>query len=204
MIESAHEAELAVSYCRFPPKGIRGSAHTVVRASAYGFNEDYLRWCEDELMVFCQVESVAGVAAIEAIAAVDGVSAIQIGPRDLGASMGCLADPGNPKVREMLRSVERRALAAAVKGRGPFLAGMATALDSPEELLKRGYNMVANGVDLALFRKAAVHDVGGFQKALALAKVADKDEKDSRQSGVLKTNGNVKNGSRYPITSNGY
>ncbi|KAI3909500.1 hypothetical protein MKW92_043717, partial [Papaver armeniacum] len=55
----------AVSYCKFPPNGVRGSAHMVVRASNY-----------------------EGVKKIEDIAKVDGVDCVQMGPLDLSASLG--------------------------------------------------------------------------------------------------------------------
>ncbi|XP_038972572.1 2-keto-3-deoxy-L-rhamnonate aldolase-like, partial [Phoenix dactylifera] len=48
MIESPGAAELAVSFCRFPPRGVHGSVHTVVRASAYGINDGYLARVDEE------------------------------------------------------------------------------------------------------------------------------------------------------------
>ncbi|XP_038972319.1 2-keto-3-deoxy-L-rhamnonate aldolase-like [Phoenix dactylifera] len=42
MIESPSAAELAVSFCHFPPRGVRRSVHTVVRASTYGIDDGYL------------------------------------------------------------------------------------------------------------------------------------------------------------------
>ncbi|PQQ01539.1 2-keto-3-deoxy-L-rhamnonate aldolase-like [Prunus yedoensis var. nudiflora] len=77
MIESSKDAKKAVSYCRFPPAGVRGSAHTVVRASSYGIDEGYLNNYEDQLLIMCQVESEEGVKHAEHIAAVDGVDCIQ-------------------------------------------------------------------------------------------------------------------------------
>lgn len=115
----------------------------------------------------CQVETAASVEEIEGIAAVDGIGAIQIGPRDLSSSLGCLANPGDKKVRDKLVEAERRGLAAMGGGGPPYLAGMVTPLDKPEDLLERGYHMVASGVDLALFRSAVVEDVRRFQAAVA-------------------------------------
>lgn len=55
MIDGPKMARKAVSYCRFPPNGVRGSAHTVVRASGYGIDAGYLSNYEDELLIMCQV-----------------------------------------------------------------------------------------------------------------------------------------------------
>ncbi|CAL1401083.1 unnamed protein product [Linum trigynum] len=57
MIDSPKLAKKAVSYSRFPPAGIRGSAHTVVRASDYGIDEGYLSHYEEELLIMCQIEN---------------------------------------------------------------------------------------------------------------------------------------------------
>jgi HpcH/HpaI aldolase/citrate lyase family len=54
-IESVSAAEMAVSYCRFPPRGVRGTAHPIVRASAYGLDDAYVSRCEEELLIMCQV-----------------------------------------------------------------------------------------------------------------------------------------------------
>ncbi|XP_058067728.1 uncharacterized protein LOC131217046 [Magnolia sinica] len=174
MIDGPKSAKKAVSYCRFPPEGVRGSAHTVVRASKYGIDDGYLQNYQDELLIMCQVETEEAVKKIEEIAAVDGVDCIQMGPLDLSASLGYLWDPGHKKVREVLHGAEKKVL----KTKGAFLAGFAMAHDSPEELRVRGYHMVSGAVDLGLFRAAAVDDVARFKKGLKEAqKEEDKDEK---------------------------
>ncbi|XP_038972994.1 2-keto-3-deoxy-L-rhamnonate aldolase-like [Phoenix dactylifera] len=100
MIESPGATELAVSFCCFPPRGVRGSADTVVRASAYGIDDGYLARVDEELLVMCQVETAAGLAEIEAIAGVEGVDVVQM---DLGASMGHLWD-----LRDAMKEAERK------------------------------------------------------------------------------------------------
>ena len=72
MIESPIEAQEAVSYCRFPPRGAWGFAHTIVKASNYRIDEGYLTNYEDDLLIMCQVESVECVKHVDEIAAVDG------------------------------------------------------------------------------------------------------------------------------------
>ncbi|KAF3434204.1 hypothetical protein FNV43_RR25307 [Rhamnella rubrinervis] len=167
MIDSPKEAKKAVSYCRFPPAGVRGSAHTVVRASSYGIDEGYLSNYEEELLIMCQVESEEGVKKAKEIAAVDGVDCVQMGPLDLSASMGYLWDPGNKKVREMLRVAEKAVLGSNPgNGGGAYLAGFAMPHDVPENLKSRGYHMVSGAVDVGLFRSAAVEDVNRFKMSL--------------------------------------
>ncbi|KAL2516650.1 Phosphoenolpyruvate carboxylase family protein [Abeliophyllum distichum] len=172
MIDSPKSARKAVSYCHFPPNGVRGSAHTIVRASDYGINEGYLSNYEEALLIMCQVESEEGVKKIDEISAVDGVDCIQMGPLDLSASMGYLWDPGNKKVKEVMRSAEKAVLGAK---NGAYLAGFAMPHDSPENMRLRGYHMVAGAVDVGLFRNAAVEDVKKFKMSL------DKESNEERE-----------------------
>ena len=168
MIESKKDAKKAVSYCRFPPAGVRGSAHPVVRASSYGIDEGYLSNYEDELLIMCQIESEEGAKNVKEIAEVDGVDCIQMGPLDLSASMGYLWDQGNKKVRDIMRKIEQAVLESQVQNgeAGAYLAGFALPHDGPLDLQKRGYQMVSGSVDVGLFKNAAVEDVKRFKTSL--------------------------------------
>ena len=95
-VQSAAEAEAAVAAMRYPPRGVRGVS-TLTRATGYGRVSDYLRRAEEELCLLVQIETRAGLDALEAIAAVDGVDGLFIGPSDLSASLGHLGDPATPR-----------------------------------------------------------------------------------------------------------
>ncbi|XP_073141367.1 uncharacterized protein [Henckelia pumila] len=177
MIDSPKSARKAVSYCLFPPKGVRGSAHPIARASGYGINEGYLSSYEEELLIMCQVECEDGVKKIDEIASVDGVDCIQMGPLDLSASMGYLWDPGHKKVKEVLRVAEKGVLKAGKS----YLSGFVMPHDGAEELQRRGYHMVAGAADVGLFRSAAVEDVKKFKKAVNLAKQKHEDKEKEKE-----------------------
>ncbi|GAB4857661.1 hypothetical protein Ancab_015567 [Ancistrocladus abbreviatus] len=166
MVHTPELAKQAVSHCRYPRAGIRGVAHPVVRASKYGLHGDYLDWCEDELLIMCQVESEEAVEKIDEIAAVDGLDCIMIGPNDLGANMGYIRDPENEEVTKMVKVVENRVLGLKPKGnKRLYLAGFAMPNDGPIELKRRGYHMVCGGVEIELFRNAVVEDVNKFKNS---------------------------------------
>jgi 4-hydroxy-2-oxoheptanedioate aldolase len=106
-VQNADEARLAVAATRYPPEGFRGVA-TTIRANQYGRAKDYLRRAHDEICVIVQVETPQAIANVEAIAAVDGVDGLFIGPSDLAASMGHLGNNGHPDVRgEIERAIRR-------------------------------------------------------------------------------------------------
>lgn len=121
----------------------------------------------------CQVECEDGVKKIDEISGVDGVDCIQMGPLDLSASLGYLWDPGNKKVREVMRGAEK----AVLKGGAAYLSGFVMPHDGAEELRRRGYHMVAGAADVGLFRSAAVEDVRKFK--VSLVEQGSEEEKEN-------------------------
>lgn len=106
-IQSAQEAEAAVRATRYPPNGIRGVS-ALTRATRFGREPDYFDKAADDLCVIVQIETQQGLDNLEAIASVDGVDALFIGPADLAASLGFGANQANPDLRgEVLKAIAR-------------------------------------------------------------------------------------------------
>jgi 2-keto-3-deoxy-L-rhamnonate aldolase RhmA len=177
MVENASTARSVVQSIRYPDDqqqqqhriggggGIRGCAAPFVRATGYGAisMEEYVRKCQDELLVMVQVESPLGVAAIADIATVDGIDGIFLGPLDLSASIGCMGDFTNPKFIALLEDAENRVLES-----GKILAGFRTPGRELGEMFQRGYQLVCGSVDLGLLRDACRKDVATGHNAATL------------------------------------
>ncbi|XP_020255264.1 uncharacterized protein LOC109832244 [Asparagus officinalis] len=186
MIDSAAAAEGRPSLLPPTPlRGVRGAAHTIVSAPpAYGIDVR-LPLSDQRTISFIDVPAFdrpkAIVENIEEIANVEGVDCIQMGPLDLSASMGYLWDPGNRKVRALMKEAEMRVL-GVTKKKGVYLGGFAMPHDKPEDLKMRGYHMVAGAVDIGMFRKAAVEDVKRFREAVTeIGEEGDDDEKTKEE-----------------------
>lgn len=150
MVESAEQARALVSAMRFPPEGIRGVASATSRASGFGRDADYLQETHHDHCLIVQIESRAGLLAIEQIAAVDGVDALFIGPADLAAALGHL---GNPRHRDVQAAIDGAIgrTAAAGKASGIF------ALDADDAMtrLAGGVCFVTVGTDIGLLARGA-------------------------------------------------
>lgn len=96
-VQTEQEARDAVSFCQYPPHGVRGYAGAP-RASHYGRVKDYAKRAAEEICVLVQVETIEGIANLEAIASVPGIDGVFIGPGDLSAAMGHLGNPKHPDV----------------------------------------------------------------------------------------------------------
>ena len=140
-VQNAEEAKKAVAATRYPPEGIRGVA-VAPRANLYGGVANYHHNINKDLCVLVQVETRSAMKQIEAIAAVDGIDGIFIGPSDLAADFGHLANPKHPEVQAAIADGCKRIRAA---GKG---AGILTS--DPEEIVRyldMGFNFVAVGSD---------------------------------------------------------
>jgi 4-hydroxy-2-oxoheptanedioate aldolase len=144
MIENADEARAAVAAMRYPPRGIRGVGGTT-RATRWGRIAGYPQKAEGELCILLQVETQSALANIEAIAAVDGVDGIFVGPADLHASFGHVGERHHPEVWPHVEDAIRRIRAA---GKAP---GFLTSSEpDARRILELGGQFVAVGADAAL------------------------------------------------------
>jgi len=169
MVNDAAAAERVVQSTRYPMMttgggdgtGIRGCAAPFVRGSAYGYEKDYVRQCQEDLLVMVQVETVAGVDAIPEIAAVDGIDGIFVGPLDLSASMGKMGQYQDPEFQAILALAEQTILASDQC----WLAGFRAPGRELSDMFDDGYSLVCGSVDLGLLQEAARRDVLEGNKA---------------------------------------
>lgn len=162
-ISSAAEAEAAVAACRYPPRGHRGMAPTIVRASGYGADwRGYVDKAADELLVICQVETSQAVQEAAQIAAVEGVDMLFLGPFDLSAALGRIGEPDHPEIRARIADVEQVA-----KANGKWLGGIPTPDRTAEALFADGYDLVLADFDVVLLRDEARASVARLRAAAA-------------------------------------
>ena len=144
MINTAEQARAAVDACRYPPRGARGLAGEI-RAARYGLDAGYAARAHEDLFLMLQIESAEGVANAAAIAAVEGVDMIFIGPWDLSGSLGVLGQTGHPEVRAAIAQVE-----AAAKMAGKPVGSVPREGMDYAALFAAGYPLVIGGSDAGL------------------------------------------------------
>ncbi len=149
MVETAAQAQRIFRATRYPPQGMRGVGSSMARASRFSAIPDYLTTANDQICVILQVESRAGLAALDDILAVTGIDGVFIGPSDLAADMGYLGQSDHPDVRaavlDSLRRIRKAGLTAGV---------LATDAGFIRECKVAGANFVGVGVDVSLYTGA--------------------------------------------------
>jgi 2-dehydro-3-deoxyglucarate aldolase len=146
MVETVEQATAAVAATRYPPQGVRGVSVSQ-RSNRYGAEPDYFAKVNENIAVIVQIETRTGVDAAPAIAAIDGVDCLFVGPSDLAANHGHLGDPSHPDVQRAIA----RVLDAARSAGKP--AGILAPVEADaRRYLTQGFRFVAVGSDLGVLR----------------------------------------------------
>jgi 2-dehydro-3-deoxyglucarate aldolase len=157
MVNTAQQARAIVSFCKYPPRGVRGVG--LVRAQGYGFDfQRYIRSANDETVVVVQCEHIAAVDAIASIVAVDGVDAVFVGPYDLSGSMGRLGEVEHP---EVLAAIAR--VADACRRAGRALGIYVGSAEKAKPFIAQGYTLIAVGMDTMHLGEAARSIAGALR-----------------------------------------
>lgn len=149
MVESVEEAQALVKAVRYPPHGVRGVGAALGRASQFSRIGDYVETANEQICLIVQIESRAGLKALDDIAALDGIDALFIGPSDLAADMGYLGQPGHPEVTAAITDAFAR-IKKAGKARGIMTLDLAQARLYRE----MGADFMAIGTDVTVLVSA--------------------------------------------------
>ncbi|MEO7642796.1 MAG: aldolase/citrate lyase family protein, partial [Ramlibacter sp.] len=162
MVDTAEQATAIVRGMRYPPDGIRGMGGA--RASRWGRYPNYANEANAEVCLLVQAESQLALDNLEAIAAVDGVHGVFIGPADLSASLGYVGNSGHPEVQKAIDSAITRIART----------GKAAGILTPDEALARHYlalgaTFVAVGLDNNLLARATATLAAKFKTGVTVA-----------------------------------
>jgi 2-keto-3-deoxy-L-rhamnonate aldolase RhmA len=110
-INSAEGAKRAADACKYPPAGLRGSGAGLAtfRWPAPG---GYYDFADKNIMVVTNIEEIAAVENIDAIAETPGIDVLFIGTSDLSFSLGLRGRQDEPELQQAIDKIVR----AAVRG----------------------------------------------------------------------------------------
>lgn len=160
MVSSADEAEAVVAAAHYPPRGRRGVGSALARSARWNRIEGYLTDAAEHVSVFVQIETADAVEQATAIASVDGIDGVFLGPSDLAASMGLLGQQTHPDVKAAVR----RAFADVIAAGKPVGVNAFDPV-AADEYVAAGASFVLVGADVAMLARGsealAARFVGG-------------------------------------------
>ncbi len=149
-IRTREEAEIAVKMMYYPPKGNRGLAR-MVRAHKFGkITKEYMDGLEENLISIIQIETIDALKNIDAIAAVQGVDVLFVGPSDLTMALGIFAKFDHADYQNAIRTV-----ASSAKNHGKATGVLMQDISEYEMYHKLGYRFLASGADSIFVTRGA-------------------------------------------------
>lgn len=138
-VSTPEMAEMLVQATKFPPLGNRGIDNAGLDSDFHIHDADeYVAWANRETFLSVQIETPEAVHNAEAIAAVDGVDIIFVGPGDLGLRLR--------QTKEMTLDEAWERVAAACKKHGKAFGGPTLSPDEMQTRHSQGAQLlVANG-----------------------------------------------------------
>lgn len=175
MVGSAEQARTILDKMKYTPKGQRGVALALAndryRAAPV---TDALADANERTKLICLIETVDGIANVDAIAKVEGVDVLWVGHFDLTCSMGIPAQFDHPDYTAALAKV-----LAAGKREKKNLGRLVADIDSGVALAKEGWDLICYHGDVWLYQSAIRQGVDGIRSGLAAdEKGAKKTTKD--------------------------
>ena len=163
MVESSEQAKKIVASAKYPPVGHRGSAFGIA-------HDDYssgdivakVETANSETHLIAQIETVAGVENVEAIAAVDGIDVLWIGQSDLTSSLGIPGQFDHPRFKEAVATV-----LSACRKHNKVPGFMSGGIDDGKAFLDQGFRMLAYSGDLWIYRSAVREGVNALKRHAA-------------------------------------
>ena len=162
-VKTAVEARAIVDAVKYAPLGQRGiglggalTAYRTVEPAAF------LEESNANTTVICQIESVEGLANLEAIAATPGVDVLWVGHFDLSQSMGVPGQFHDPRFLDNLRQV---VAVCAAHGLG---AGIQPGtIEQGREWLALGFDVLSYGTDMGAYMAATSGAVAAIRAETA-------------------------------------
>ena len=153
MVESASQLEAARASSCWPPSGSRGVAFS--RANLFGKHFDsYIQEAQSPIIV-AMIESVDGLKNVAEILEVRGLDALFIGPYDLSASMGIMAEFDNIRFKDALNTI---AEAAQRKGIPIGIHVVEPSREQVQARIEEGYCFIAYSIDAVMLRSQARYE----------------------------------------------
>ncbi|CAN5914881.1 aldolase/citrate lyase family protein [soil metagenome] len=146
MVRSAEDAEQAVRWAKFHPRGERGM-NGGNRDGRFGLTPlaDYVANANAETFVGIQIETAGAIESIEAIAQVPDVDLLFVGPADISQVLGVPGDFENPRCLEVIERIAHACRKAGkpwgIVPRGPAYAERMAALGC--QMFVLGFDVLA-------------------------------------------------------------
>jgi len=154
-VSSREEAEAAVKYASYPPRGLRGvGPRRCIRYGERSFLDYYDKFEREERVIVVQIETRKALDNLEEILSIQGIDVAFVGPLDLTTNLSIPTQYDNPSFKEALEKILKTCREYDV---APGI--YAVSLQNAEEMISKGFRFVSLMSDMRILRN-------GYKEAL--------------------------------------
>ena len=146
--DNAEEARQVVRWSKFAPLGERGiDSGNCDNPYCLMPLADYIKAANEQTFIVVQIEDPKSLVHAEAMAAVDGVDILFLGPGDFSILAGIPGQFDHPKIKDAMKQV-----AAAAKKAGKHWGMPIFSVEHAKEVLELGGRFLCHGADLLMVK----------------------------------------------------
>jgi 2-dehydro-3-deoxyglucarate aldolase/4-hydroxy-2-oxoheptanedioate aldolase len=158
-VETAEQARAIIDAVKYAPMGKRGVGLGTAHNDYIAPDPDqYFAFANRNTTVICQIESVTGLANLDAIAATPGVDVLWVGHNDLSVSMGINGKFDHADFRAALAKV-----VDAANRHGKLAAIQPGSTRQAEDWFAAGFHVLSWKTDVALYRDALKKELNDLE-----------------------------------------
>mgnify|MGYP001190707034 CR=1 FL=1 len=163
MINNRAQAEKFVSFCRYPPLGMRSFGPT---RALYSYGSDYYKEANQEILCLAMIETVEAMENLESIVSTPGLDGVYIGPSDLSLGIGNgKLPPGFDREEQEMKVAIKSVLKAAKKAN--IVAGLHCGSSKyGAKAINWGFDMITVSSDARLLATAASNTIVELRELL--------------------------------------
>ena len=135
MVNSKEAAEHMISYCKYPPDGIRSAAGMRGEWGEFDNFNEYMVAVNEQVLTIPMIETMKALKNLEDIVSVPGIDVLLVGPSDLSIALGIAMDYLNPKYQKTLDKIAAACEDAGVIPGMYFIPGS----QDPNNFVERGF-----------------------------------------------------------------
>ena len=176
MVNTKSQAEELVSYCKYPPHGVRSFGPTRANIS---LGANYWKEANQNIVCLAMIETQEAYDNVEEIASTPGLDGLYIGPADLtlGLGKGKLAPGFDREEPEMIEATKN--ILAAAKKNNKIAALHCGTPEYAAKGVQWGFDMVTISNDVRLLISASSSSVKKFGNLMDDGNTEIKSNKDS-------------------------
>lgn len=159
-VKGVDDANMAMSFCQFPPNGIRGlNPFTRYKAYSVNSNSELFQAQDDFSLNSIILENKEALSELDLILKIKNLDLIYLGAYDMSVSLGLAGQVNSPEIKNFIEAGIKK-----IRSANKFVGVMASDMDSAKRYQDLGANLIIVGVDSYLMGTSVQKILNSYKK----------------------------------------